>query len=225
MSKESKTRTMMISIDEAKIANIKDFPYYYAQKKHRDNLKDYLSEQFKANIAFEKDESINVIRANYRGFPLELIIFNGVILKIENEGSACLIEDFKPVFNSLFQAEPICTYNALSNPNGSYNPSIEWNLHPEERIFELVHGKNGIFKGYLTRFRDLYTRSVIESLGSNLLTAEGYKTLFGSELNSHPEFFKYKIKQILLAHPEFNPDNINEWARSTSMQYKKPNQE
>lgn len=216
MKKIAEAREVMHLIDEARLASIEDFPYDTAKELLNQNLKEILLERFGSSIKFDGEESLHFFHANYKGIPIEIITNNGIVLSIDNKSAECIIEDFKPVFDELFEAPAICEYDCFKGLHRSLNPTIEWNLHPEERIFELVHGFDGKIKGYISKFKDYYTTSIINKLGTNLLTEEGASQLFGNDLNNYLEFHRYKVGLILKNRSYLTNDQINKWLSVTS---------
>ena len=180
--------------DEARQSILKSFPYNKMTITFMEKLKVLLKEIFKDNIEFER---------------VEINIWNGIVLTIDDAKKANLISYFKPIFNRITGSSPICSYDYCSKMNTTY-PTIEWSLHPEDRLYELVNmpeEENGCYK---KNFKDFYTKAIIDSLGDKLLTQDGYNIIFESRKNNIKYHF-YKIRLIQILRPDIDNATLYNW--------------
>ena len=121
-------------------------------------LKDLLKEIFKDSIGFERDERFGYIHGTFKNVRFEINIWNGIILTIDDEKKANLFYYFKPIFNRITGTNPICSYDYCPKMHTPC-PTIEWNLHPEERLYELVNMIESETGFYKKNFKDLQQRT------------------------------------------------------------------
>lgn len=202
--------------DEARKSILKSFPYNKMTIAFVKKLKILLSEIFKENISFDREEKFACIHGTYKGVNFEINVWCGIILTIEDEKKAKIIEDFKPIFNQIIGHNPICSYDYCTCIKTIY-PTIEWNLHPEDRIYELVNMAEKELGCYKKNFKDFHTKAIIDSLEEKLLTQEGYNTIFETKKNNIKYHF-YKIRLIQTLRPDIDNNTLYEWI-DTSQAY------
>lgn len=207
-------RNIFSSIDEASSRNASDFPYSETQASFNQKLKEFLEGHFGSDIKFDRDETFAYIQAHYKEIGIEINVYGGIILSVEDKEATNIVKDFEPIFSGIVGSAPICRYNYCSRVGKTSYPTVEWNHHPEDRLYELVHGYSCSPGEYMTNFHDYYTASIIENLGDNLLTIDGYTKLF--EGRSHDlDFRYYKIRQIQKVYPNIDSSTIYAWIESS----------
>lgn len=195
--------------DEALQSILKSFPYNRMTIAFGEKLKVLLKELFGNDIEFDREERFACIHGSYKGTNFEIKIWNGIVLTIEKKEKDNIIEIFKPIFDQIIGAEPICQYDYCSEMNTIY-PTIEWNLHPEERLYELVNLPENDCGCYKKNFQDFYTTAIIESLQDKLLTQEGYDAIFESKKNNIKYHF-YKRRLIQTLRPDIDSNTLYNW--------------
>lgn len=197
------------AIEESRRSILKSFPYNKMTIVFSQKLKLLLKEVFKDNIQFERDERFGYIQGTFKKVRFEINIWNGIILTIDDEKKANLISYFKPIFNRITDTTPICTYDYCSKMKTPC-PTIEWSSHPEERLYELVNMSDRQSDCYKKNFQDFYTTAIINSLGNQLLTQEGYNAIFESKKNN-VKFHFYKIRLIQTLRPDIDNATLYNW--------------
>ena len=157
MNKKAKSINELNAIfratDEARQSILKSFPYNKMTITFMEKLKCLLKEIFKENIEFGRDERFGYIQGIFKKVRFEINIWNGIILTIDDEKKANLISYFKPIFNRITDCNPICSYDYCSKMQTAY-PTIEWSLHPEDRLYELVNMPEDETGCYKRNFKD-----------------------------------------------------------------------
>lgn len=203
-----------IALNEAKKSNLIDFPYADCMNKFVFLLKNVLKDTFGDNIEFIGNHTFVSIKAIYKGVKIEINAFNSSIsLKIEQENMGHLINDFKEFFTSIVGNEPICSYNFCThnaNKERIIYPITEWSLNPENRLFNIVTSATYRHGDSIEDLNDFYTCSIIEKLGTDLFTTEGYTELFETGYD-HPEFVLHKMQQIQKLNPNVDLEPICTW--------------
>lgn len=195
--------------DEARQSILKSFPYNKMTIAFGEKLKLFLKELFGNDIEFDREERFACIHGSYKRVNFEIKTWNGIVFTIENKEQANLIEVFKPLFNQIIGASPICKYDYCSEMQTVY-PTIEWNLHPEDRLYELVNLPENDCGCYKQNFQDFYTTSIITSLEEKLLTQEGYDAIFKSQkINIKYHFYKRKLIETL--RPDIDINTLYNW--------------
>lgn len=195
--------------DEARQSILKSFPYNKMTINFTEKLKRLLKEIFKENIEFGRDERFGYIQGTFKKVRFEINVWNGIVLTIDDDKKANLLSYFKPIFNRITGSNPICSYDYCSRIQTAC-PTIEWSLHPEERLYELINMIESETGCYKRNFKDFYTTSIIDSLGKQLLTQEGYNTIFESK-KSNNKFQFYKIKLIQELRPDIDNATLYDW--------------
>ena len=202
---------MYQAISMARENNSKTFDYIGNNTLFKSGLKEYLKMHFGKDIKFDREETFAYIQAHYKNVGIEINVWDGIILTIEDEKSKELSKDFEVIFSNIVGLDKICSYDFCTNYNlqKTIYPTFEWNLNPERRLYELVN-RFGIVPGsYVQNLEDNYTSSIIENLGNNLLTLEGYIELFGN--SSYPGLKFHKIREIQKQHPTIKDYMISSW--------------
>lgn len=205
----SELNAIFKAIEEARKSILKSFPYNKMTINFMENLKILLKEIFKENIEFGRDERFGYIQGTFKKVRFEINIWNGIVLTIDNEKKANLISYFKPIFNRITGTNPICSYDYCSKIQTAC-PTIEWSLHPEERLYELVNMSEDETGCYKRNFKDFYTTAIIDSLGDKLLTQEGYNAIFESKKNNI-KFHFYKVRLIQTLRPDIDNTTLYDW--------------
>lgn len=203
------------SLSNARKLNLSDFPYSEVNDNFKTKLKEVLTEEFGDNIQFDRNETFAYVQAHYKGIGIEINTYEGIIFTVEDENEASLVDDFREVFNGVVGTEAICSYNFCSNEAGEKTvyPTFEWNKDPERRLYELIVFRN--YPGYVRDLEDYYTASVIKSLGEQLFTFDGYKTLFKTGYNNL-NYILHKEKQIQKLNPNLDLASISAWIESSN---------
>jgi len=207
--KVSELNAIFKAIDDARQSILKSFPYNRMTIVFSKKLKALLKEIFKDNIQFERDERFGYIQGTFKKIRFEINIWNGIILTIDDEKKANLFYYFKPIFNRITGVNPICSYDYCSRMQTPC-PTIEWSLHPEERLYELINMIESETGCYKKNFKDFYTTSIINSFGDKLLTQEGYDALFKYKQNDI-KFKFYKIDLIRALRPDIDNATLHNW--------------
>jgi len=197
------------AIDEARKSILKSFPYNKMTISFVQKLKVLLKEIFGEKIEFDREEKFACIHGTYENTKFEINVWCGIILTIENEKKAGILSHFKPIFDQIVGCAPICSYNYCTCIKTVY-PTMEWNLHAEERIYELVNMPQNNLGCYRKDFKDFYTTSIIDSLGDQLLTQDGYNAIFESKKNSIKYHF-YKVRLIQTLRPDIDNATLYDW--------------
>ena len=177
-----------------------------------EKLKNLLKQQFGNHIEFHREERFACIHGSYEDTNFEIKIWNGIVLTIEKKEKEELIEVFKPIFNQIIGLSPICKYDYCSDMKTVY-PTIEWSLHPEDRLYELVNLPENDCGCYKQNFQDFYTTDIINSLGEKLLTQEGYNLIFQSKKDNIKYHF-YKRRLIEMLRQDIEIDMLYSWIDS-----------
>lgn len=218
MSKDKlgELHTIFLTLMEAEKLNLSDFPYLETSIDFNLKLKECLKENFGNDIKFENCEH-SYIQAYYKGIKILIEFGNGIILSIIDENKGNLATDFKDIFNRVVGMEPICSYNYRSRYGNGKKlfPTVEWSLDPECRLYELVTEINDPSGEKIKDFEDNYTHSIIESLGQQLFTYDGYKQLFMTSYRSFC-FTLHKIIEIQKLNPNINTETIYAWFNSNN---------
>lgn len=213
INKLTELNKILVSINEAKEANLTIFPYGEYIDRFNLGLKELLKEVFGDDIEFDRQNTFTTIKATYKGVDISINTFNGIALAIEDEEMGYLANDFKGIFTNIIGIEPICSYNKcfnnIDNKKVSY-PTIEWSLNPESRLSNIVTSPGYSFGTSIENLEDFYTCSIIERLGTDLFTLEGYNELFETGYDN-PRFVFHKIKQIQKLNPNVDLGPIYAW--------------
>ena len=199
--------------DEARKSILKSFPYNKMTITFIRKLKFLLKEIFGENIIFGREEKFACIYGTYKGVYFEINTWCGIILTIEDKNCIKIFDEFKSIFNKIVGCNPICSYDYCTHTDEVY-PTIEWNLHPEDRIYELVNMAEKELGCYKKNFKDFYTTSIINSLEEKLLTQEGYDKIFETKKNNIKYHF-YKLRLIQSLRPDIDNNTLYEWIDSS----------
>ena len=129
----TKLRAIFKATDEASKSILKSFPYNKMNIAFCQGLKVLLKEKFGSDIELDRDEKFACIHGSYKRAKFEIKTWNGIVLTIADERRAKVIEVFKPIFNEIIGAHPICSYDYHSITKEVY-PTIEWSLNPNDRL-------------------------------------------------------------------------------------------
>jgi len=204
------------AIDEASVCNSSEFPYIEMQRTFNQKLKEYLKCRFSNDIQFDREETFAYIQAHFKGVEIEINVHGGIILSIEDSEATNLLKELEPIFTEIIGVKQMCQYNYCSNAEGiktSY-PTAEWHKRPNERLSELVQGWNCAPLEYTKNFEDYYTQSIIEGLGDNIFTVDGYTKIFEG-VSHNSDLQRYKIKQIQKQAPDVSLSSIYDWIDSS----------
>lgn len=199
----------------ARELNISGFPYSDTGELFKENLKLYLSSLFGEEIRFDREETFAYVQAHYKDVPIEINTWEGIILTIEDVEREDVVRELMEVFSGIFDLDPICRYNFCSKfgCNVTVYPTIEWHLNPEKRLDEIVKGFMVVPGTWIRDMEDYHTGSVIESLGTDLFTFEGYKKMFNSRCNDYKNV-RHRVNQIQRLNPNLDTEVIYAWIRS-----------
>lgn len=202
-------RNIFEATDNARQSILKSFPYNKMTIIFCQGLKAYLKNAFGNDIEFDRDEIFACIHGKYKRTPFEIKTWNGIVLTIETKSNKNIIEVFKPILNEIIGAEPICEYDYCSQMQNVY-PTVEWNLHPNDRLYELVNTPSNYCGCSIRNFNDLYTINTIKSLKEQLLTKEGYYLIFGDK-NTNIKYHLHKFSLIQVLRPDINDIELCNW--------------
>lgn len=205
-------RNIFKATDEARQSILKSFPYNKMTILFCQGLKVLLKNKFGNDIEFDRDEKFGCIHGTYKNNAFEIKVWYGIVLTLENEKDTSMIEVFKPIINEIMDCEPICTYDYCSRMENVY-PTVEWNLHPNDRLYELINMPGNYCGCYIKNFVDLYTANTIELLQDDLLTKEGYNLIFGN-VKSNINYLTHKIELIKNLRPDITNELISDWIDS-----------
>lgn len=201
-------RNIYKTTDDARENILKCFPYNKMTNLFCQELKILLKNKFRENIEFERDELFGCIHGTYKGKRFEIKTWCGIVLTIENENNSNIIDVFTPIFNEIMETNPLCRYDYCTCTKEIY-PTIEWSLHPQERLYELVNLTDNSCT-YIKNFQDFYMTNIINSLEDDLLTQEGYNLIFKSKKNNIKYHF-YKLKLIKKLRSDLSNEDIYNW--------------
>lgn len=170
------------------------------------------TDRFGSDIQFNREETFAYIQAFYKGKGIEINVYNGIILTVEDKDAAYLVEDFEPIFDEIMDSKKLCSYDCRSRLSNASYPTVEWSLHPYDRLRELIHRYNCTYFVYMSNFNDYYTSSLIKELGANLFTPEGYIVMFDVAKDDF-DLQHYTIKQI--ENSGYKYDDIYSWIESS----------
>lgn len=196
--------------------NVLDFPYSEATDVFNEKLKLYLKTLFGEEIRFDREETFAYIQAHYKSVPIEINTYGGIILTVEDIEREDIVQELMEVFSGVVGLNPLCRYNFCSNICGitTVYPTIEWNLGPEERLNEIIKGYMTVpGSSWIRDIEDYYTGSIIESLGTELFTFDGYKKLFMSRYNDYKNV-NHRVNQIQKLNPNLGVEAIHGWLNS-----------
>lgn len=220
MDKTKELAEIYRSLYEAKLNNISDYPYSKMQTSFNSKLKELLKETFGENIKFDREETFAYIQAHYKGIGIEINTYDGIIFSIEDETKREIIADFENIFNEIVGMSKFTQYDYCSKVTKTTYPTTEWNKNPDRRLNDLIC-RHGITPGeYITNFNDYYTSSIIEGLGDELLTSEGYKLLFSTT----EDFSSYWYKRRLIATmcPHISSLELYKWLEESKNETPSP---
>jgi len=195
--------------DEARQSILKSFPYNKMTIIFCQGLKVYLKSKFNKDIEFDRDEKFACIHGTYKGTPFEIKTWNGIVLTIENKNNLNIIKAFEPILTEIIGAQPICKYDCCSQIQNVY-PTVEWSLHPNDRIYELISMPKNYCGCSIKNFNDLYTVTAIKTLKEQLLTEEGYNLIFGNK-NSNIKYHLHKFSLIQVLRPDISDIELCNW--------------
>lgn len=154
-------------------------------------LKKYLYSFFETDVVFEDSKDI---KGYYKGEEFSIDLSNGISL---NTNNLDLLIVFEPILTRIMGSKKTFSYEI---DNGI---TYEWSFNPEKRIEELSNLD-------LKKLNDYYTTEMIESLGSQLLSLEGYIQLFSNGDNE-----VYKITQMQRMYPNLKTSILQSWIASS----------
>ena len=167
-----------------------------------ESLKGYLTSFLGTNIVFVGESPIGLIYAIYEGCVLTIDVRNGISLSINDVNKSSSLRQFEFLFSKISGQRKTCSYDYLERNSSKH--VIEWSLCPEESLYNLSNDKN------VKHLHDYYTPEVIESLGNDVLSMEGYIALFGnndSQINDE----SYKLIQIQKLYPDLDTAALQAW--------------
>lgn len=171
-------------IYESKISS----KYEEGVKSFSNRLKKYLYSFFENDIKFE---DCSEIRGFYKGEEISIDLSNGISLITTNPDVLII---FEPILTRIMGSKKTFGYEL----EGGYI-AYEWSFDPEQRIKELNNSKSN-------KLNDYYTTEIIESLGEQLLSLEGYIQLFSNNDNE-----VYKITQMQKMYPNLKTSILQSW--------------
>lgn len=200
------------ALNEANQLKLSDFPYAIVRKKLDSNLKKYLKEKFGNDIEFDDGDTYAYFHGYYKGIGIEINTFKGLILTIEDKKMGYLANDFKEVLSSVVGMNPICSYDYCfqSNDKEFTYPTVEWSLDPEKRLYELIVEECS----KINNLEDYYTSSIIESLGDDLFTLDGFRKIFKNGYDNS-NLIIHKIDQIKKLNKFIDIGFITIWFNSS----------
>ena len=207
------------AINMARESNLPNFDYSGNQEKFNQGLKEYLQSYFGNDIRFDRNETFAYIQANYKNVPIEINTFGGIILTIEDLEKTELSKDFEPLFKQLLGVDILCSYDfcTIDEEGKTLYPTFEWNLNPDSRLHDLVSNYVTTPNQHILNLKDYYNTSIINNLGNEVLSFDGYLQLFGKDSSSHmfQLYFNYKMRLIESIHPNIKSYMVYSWVESS----------
>lgn len=182
----------------------------------KEGLKEVLYSNFKDEVIFDSDDSINYISGEYKGKFFGINTYDGISLSIDdNKFGRDILESFNPIISSI-AGYPICKYN-ISFFDDDYKSLIyEWSLNPVRRLMAI---KTDCFNPYdrIENLEDFYTPDLVKSLGNDLLTLNGFITIFNG-IEDDVMSINDIVRIIDEVCPEIGYSNIIKWIKESKRQ-------
>ena len=72
--------------------NMREFPYTDVLSLFNEKLKLYLSSILGQEIRFDREETFAYVQAHYKGVPIEINTYNGIILTVEDSECEVIVQ-------------------------------------------------------------------------------------------------------------------------------------
>ena len=208
IKKEEEVRKLFMILGEAEKLHLDGS----IKKQFNVVLRDYLKDYFGDDIKFVDKEGYEYISANYKDVDIEIKIWHGIILSVQNKKNANVLKEFIYPLNNIVGSDPICSYNFCSSVDGNKKvyPTIEWSTEPQARLDSLVMQAGNPICTTINDFKDYYLSSAIKELGNELFTLEGYNKIFDTT-HSNRILDRHRLQQIQRLNPTTSFDTIGDW--------------
>lgn len=206
------------AINMARESNLPNFDYSGNHDKFNKGLKEYLQIYFGNDINFDRDETFAYIQAHYKNVPIEINTFGGIILTVEDISKKDIAKDFEPIFKNILGVDMLCSYDFCTyDKEKTVYPTFEWNLNPDARLNDLVNNFVTMPNQHILNFKDYYNTSIINNLGNEVLSLDGYLKLFGKDNSSYMfnPYFSHKMRLIENIHPNIKSYMVYSWVETS----------